>query len=90
MPFRHGAVHRPHWPSLTTLVKFPLTRPSNSARPRMESVMKKMFLAGFTVLSLAATVVAPVAANAAVFHNGSTVSGDVAATRMQQTGSYGA
>ena len=50
--------------------------------------MKKMFLAAFTVLSLAATAVAPVAANAAVFHNGSTVAGDAAATRMQQTGSY--
>jgi len=47
--------------------------------------MKKMFLTAFTVLSLAA---APVAANAAVFHNGSTVGGDAAATRMQQTGSY--
>jgi hypothetical protein len=47
--------------------------------------MKKMFLAAFTVLSLAATAVA---ANAAVFHNGSTVGGDTAATRMQQTGSY--
>ena len=47
--------------------------------------MKKMFLAAFTVLSLAATAVA---ANAAVFHNGSTVAGDAAATRMQQTGSY--
>jgi hypothetical protein len=55
----------------------------------MESVMKKMFLAALTVLSLAATAVAPVAANAAVFHNGSTVSGDAAATRMQQTGAYG-
>ena len=50
--------------------------------------MKKMFLAAFTVLGLAATAVTPVAANAAVFHNGSTVAGDAAATRMQQTGSY--
>jgi hypothetical protein len=50
--------------------------------------MKKMFLAAFTVLGLAASVVAPVAANAAVFHNGSTVAGDAAATRMQQTGYY--
>jgi hypothetical protein len=50
--------------------------------------MKEMFLTAFTVLSLAAAAVAPVAANAAVFHNGSTVGGDAAATRMQQTGSY--
>jgi hypothetical protein len=50
--------------------------------------MKKMFFAVFTILTLAATAVAPVAANAAVFHNGSTVAQDAAATRMQQTGSY--
>ena len=50
--------------------------------------MKKMLLAAFTVLSLAATAIAPVAAVAAVPHNGSTVAGDAAATRMQQTGSY--
>jgi hypothetical protein len=47
--------------------------------------MKKMFLAAFTALGLVTTAVA---ANAAVFHNGSTVAGDAAATRMQQTGSY--
>jgi hypothetical protein len=52
--------------------------------------MKKMFLAAFTVLGLAATAVAPVAANAAVFHNGSTVAGDATATRMEQTGSFSA
>jgi hypothetical protein len=50
--------------------------------------MKKMFFAAFTALGLAAAAVAPVAANAAVFHNGSTVAGDAAATRGQQTGSY--
>jgi hypothetical protein len=50
--------------------------------------MKKTFLAAFTFLSLAATAIAPVAANAAVFHNGSTVAGDAEATRAQQTGSY--
>jgi hypothetical protein len=50
--------------------------------------MKKMFLTALTVLSLAATAVAPVAANAAVFHNGSTIAGDANATRQQQTGSY--
>lgn len=50
--------------------------------------MKKIFLAAFTALSLAATAAAPDAANAAVFHNGSTVAGDLAATRLQQTGPY--
>jgi hypothetical protein len=52
--------------------------------------MKKIFLAALTVLSLVATTVSPIAANAAEFHNGSTVAGDRAATRMQQTGAYGA
>ena len=47
--------------------------------------MKKMFLTALTVLSLAATAVA---ANAAVFQNGSAAAGDAVATRMQQTGSY--
>ena len=50
--------------------------------------MKKIVLAAFTVLTLVATAVAPDAANAAAFHNGSTAAGDAAATRMQQTGSY--
>jgi hypothetical protein len=44
-----------------------------------------MLLAGLIALSLGATAVA---ANAAVFHNGSAIPGDAAATRMQQTGSY--
>ncbi|MDR3533632.1 MAG: hypothetical protein P4L90_24110 [Rhodopila sp.] len=48
--------------------------------------MKNMVLAAIAALSLAAAV-APVA-NAAVFHNGSTVAGDSVATRLQQTGSY--
>jgi hypothetical protein len=46
--------------------------------------MKNLVLAAFAALSLA-TAIAP-AANAA----GSTVAGDAKATRMQQTGSYGA
>jgi hypothetical protein len=50
--------------------------------------MKKMFLTAFTVLGLGAIAVAPVAANAAAFHSGSTVAGDASATRQQQTGSY--
>jgi hypothetical protein len=48
--------------------------------------MKTMILAAFAILSLTAAI-APVA-NAAAFHNGSSVRGDLAATRMQQTGSY--
>jgi hypothetical protein len=48
--------------------------------------MKNLILAAFAALSWSAAVV-PVA-NAAVFHNGSTVAGDAAATRMQQTGQY--
>ena len=49
--------------------------------------MKNMMLAALAALSLTAAV-AP-AANAAIFHNGSTVAGSAAATRMQQTGAYG-
>jgi hypothetical protein len=46
--------------------------------------MKNLILAAFAALSLSAAV-APLA-NAAVFHNGSTVAGDAANTRFQQTG----
>jgi len=48
--------------------------------------MKNMILAAFAALSLSAAV-APVA-NAAIFHNNSTVAGDSAATQMQQQGGY--
>jgi hypothetical protein len=48
--------------------------------------MKNLVLAAVAALSLSGAI-APLA-NAAVFHNGSTVGGDAAATRMQQTGSY--
>jgi hypothetical protein len=52
--------------------------------------MKKMFLATFTVLGLAAAAaLAPVAASAHVFHNGSSVAGDATITRMEQTGAIG-
>jgi hypothetical protein len=47
--------------------------------------MKYLVRAAFAALSLA--TITPVA-SAATFHNGSTTAGDVAATRMQQTGSY--
>jgi hypothetical protein len=47
--------------------------------------MKNMILAAVAALGLTAAVV-PAAANAASFHNGSTVAGDAQATRMQQTG----
>jgi hypothetical protein len=45
--------------------------------------MKNLIRVAFAVLSLA--TIAPIA-NAAVFHNGSTVAGDAAATQMQQQG----
>jgi hypothetical protein len=47
--------------------------------------MKNIVLAAFAALSLTAAI-APIA-NAAEFHNGSTVAGDAAATKVQQTGS---
>jgi hypothetical protein len=46
--------------------------------------MKNLILAAFAALSLSAAA-APLA-NAASFHNGSTVAGDAGATRYQQTG----
>jgi hypothetical protein len=46
--------------------------------------MKNLFLAAVAALSMSAAVV-PLA-NAATFHNGSTVGGDRAATLMQQQG----
>jgi hypothetical protein len=48
--------------------------------------MKNLILAAFAALTLTAAI-APMA-NARNFHNGSTVGGDAAATRMQQTGAY--
>lgn len=48
--------------------------------------MKNMILAAFAALSLTAAI-APLA-NAAAFHNGSTVAGDSAATKIQQTGTF--
>jgi hypothetical protein len=48
--------------------------------------MKKLILAAFAAISLTAAV-APLA-SAAEFHNGSSVAGDTAATRWQQTGAY--
>jgi hypothetical protein len=50
-----------------------------------ESSMKNMFLAALAALSLN---VAVLPAFAVTFHNSSTIAGDRAATRMQQTGSY--
>ncbi len=48
--------------------------------------MKTMILAAFAAISLGSAVVP--AAQAAIFHNGSTISGDSLATREQQTGSF--
>jgi hypothetical protein len=50
-----------------------------------EIPMKNLIRAAFVALSLA--TIAPVA-NAADFHNGSTIAGNSEATRMVQTGSY--
>jgi hypothetical protein len=61
-----------------------LSKPGILPGQRWRILMKNLILAAFAALSLTA-VIAPVA-NAAVFHNGSTVAGDAAATRMQQTG----
>jgi len=47
--------------------------------------MKNMILAAFAGLSL--TIAIASTANAATFHNGSSVAGDTQATRMEQTGS---
>lgn len=47
--------------------------------------MKSMILAAFAALSLTAAIAQT--ANAATFHNGSSVAGDAQATRMEQTGS---
>jgi hypothetical protein len=61
---------------------------SRTSRPTKDgdNPMKNMILAAFAALSLSAAV-APVA-NAAIFHNNSTVAGDSAATQMQQQGGY--
>jgi hypothetical protein len=48
--------------------------------------MQTVILTAFAILSL--TIAMAPAANATTFHNGSSVRGDLAATRMQQTGSY--
>ncbi len=48
--------------------------------------MKNLILAAFAALSLTAAV-APLA-NAATFHNGSTVAGDSLATRTQQDNAF--
>nr|WP_294510998.1 hypothetical protein [uncultured Rhodopila sp.] len=48
--------------------------------------MKTMFFAALAAISFSAAVVP--AASAASFHNGSSVAGNAAATRLQQTGAY--
>jgi hypothetical protein len=49
--------------------------------------MKNLILAAFAALSLTAAI-APLA-NAATFHNGSTVAGDAAATQTQRSNLLG-
>nr|WP_294501149.1 hypothetical protein [uncultured Rhodopila sp.] len=48
--------------------------------------MKNLILAALAAISLTGAL-APLA-NAASLHNGSTIAGDAAATRVQQTGGY--
>ncbi len=48
--------------------------------------MKNLILAALAAISLTGAL-APLA-SAATFHHGSTIAGDAAATRMQQTGQY--
>jgi hypothetical protein len=62
------------------------SKPDISPDWRWRIPMKTLFLAAFAALTLTVAV-APVA-SAANFHNGSTVAGDAAATRLQQTGGY--
>jgi hypothetical protein len=62
------------------------SKPDISPDRRWRIPMKNLFLAAVAALTLSAAVVP--AANAAIFHNNSTIAGDAAATRMQQTGAY--
>jgi hypothetical protein len=80
-------VKRPHWICRKEAPIFASVETGHSSDDRWRIPMKNMILAAIAALGLA-TAVVPVAANAAVFHNGSTVAGDAQATRMQQTGSY--
>jgi hypothetical protein len=67
-------------------VHLPVIEAGNASAESWSLPMKNLILAAVAALSLTAAI-APLA-NAAVFHNGSTVSGDRTATRIQQTGSY--
>jgi hypothetical protein len=70
-------------------VGLPIWLPIQAGIPpdwRWRIPMKNLILAAIAALSLTAAI-APMA-NAANFHNGSTVAGDAKATRMQQTGAY--
>jgi hypothetical protein len=87
IPTRHVAVKRPHWAYRTETPIFLLSKPDIPSDDRWRIPMKNMILAAIAALGLV-TAVVPVAANAAIFHNGSTVAGDDAATRQQQTGSF--
>jgi hypothetical protein len=62
------------------------SKPDIPPDQRWRIPVKNLILAAFAALSLSAAV-APLA-SAAVFHNGSSVAGDSAATRFEQTGSY--
>jgi hypothetical protein len=62
---------------------------SRTSRPTEagDTPMKNLILAALAAVSLTGAL-APLA-NAAALHNGSTLAGDAAATRIQQTGQYG-
>lgn len=62
------------------------TKPDSPSDKRWRIPMKSVIRAALAALSLA--TITPVA-NAANFHNGSTIAGTAQATRMQQSGSYG-
>jgi hypothetical protein len=72
-------------PALASLSAHP-SKPDIPPDHRWRIPMKNLILAAFAALSLSAAI-APLA-SAATFHNGSTVAGDLAATRFHQTGSY--
>jgi hypothetical protein len=79
-------VKRLHWSYRKETPIFLLSKPDISSDDRWRIPMKHMILAAIAALGLA-TAVVPAAANAANFHNASTIGGDAQATRRQQTGS---
>jgi len=79
-------VKRPHWAYRKETPIFLLSKPDMSSNDRWRIPIKNIILAAIAALGLA-TAVVPAAANAANFHNASTIGGNAQATRRQQTGS---